>query len=79
MFRKGETNMSVLLFEYLPPFILLVVVGAIVYYMFKVIHLITEEAKEARTITEGVLCIIAVLILSILLILMVALAIEAIV
>lgn len=71
--------MSVLLFEYLPPFILLVVVGAIVYYMFKVIHLITEEAKEARTIAEGVLCIIAVLILSILLILMVALAIEAIV
>lgn len=71
--------MSVLLFEYLPPFILLVVVGAIVYYMFKVIQMITEEAKEARTITEGVLCIIAVLILSILLILMVALAIEAIV
>lgn len=71
--------MSVLLFEYLPPFILLVVVGAIVYYMFKVLHLITKEAKEARTITEGVLCIIAVLILSILLILMVALAIEAIV
>lgn len=64
--------MSVLLFECLPPFIPVVVLGAIVYYMLKLIHMITEEAKEARTITKAVLCIIAVLILNILLILMVA-------
>lgn len=76
MYRKGETNMNVL-FEYLPPFTLLLVVGAIVYYGFKLLYMITEEAKEARTITEVVFCIIAMLILSILLILMVALAIEA--
>lgn len=69
--------MNVLLFEYLPPFTLLLVVGVMAYYMFKLLYLITEEAKEARTITEGVLCIIAVLILSILLIFMVAVAIEA--
>lgn len=78
MYRKGETNMNVL-FEYLPPFTLLLVVGAIAYYGFKLLYLITEEAKEARTITEVVFCIIAMLILSILLILMLALAIEAIV
>lgn len=71
--------MDTLLFEFLPPFTLLLVVGAIAYYMFKLLYLITEEAKEARTITEVVLCIIAMLILSILLILMLALAIEAIV
>lgn len=69
--------MNVLLFEYLPPFTLLLVVGVMAYYMFKLLYLITEEAKEARTITECVLCIIAVLILSILLIFMVAVAIEA--
>lgn len=69
--------MNVLLFEYLPPFTLLLIVGVMAYYMFKLLYLITEEAKEARTITEGVLCIIAVLILSILLIFMVAVAIEA--
>lgn len=71
--------MDVLLFEYLPPFALLILVGAIAYYMFELLYLITEEAKEAMTITEAVLCIIAVLILSILLILMVALAIKGIV
>lgn len=71
--------MDVLLFEYLPPFALLILVGAIAYYMFELLYLITEEAKEAMTITEAVLCIIAVLILNILLILMVALAIKGIV
>lgn len=60
------------MFEFLPSFIPVVVLGAIVHYMFKLIHLLTEEAKDARTITKGVLCIIAVLILSILLILMTA-------
>lgn len=79
MYRKGENDMNDLLFEYLPPFTLLLVVGAIAYYMFKLLYLVTEEAKEARTITEVVLYIIAMLILSIMLILMVALAIEAIV
>lgn len=64
--------MSVLLFEFLPSFIPVVVLGTIVHYMFKLIHLLTEEAKDDRTITKGVLCIIAVLILSILLILMTA-------
>lgn len=71
--------MDVLLFEYLPPFTLLLVVGAIAYYMFKLLYLITEEAKEARTITDVVLFTIGALVLSIILILMVALAIEAIV
>ncbi len=79
MFSERRNNMDILLFEYLPPFTLLILAGAIAYYMYKLLYLITEEAKEARTITEVVLCIIAVLILSILLILMVALAIEVIV
>lgn len=79
MYRKGENKMDILLFEYLPPLTLLLVVGAIVYYGSKLLCLIAEEAKEARTIAEIVLCIIAMLILCILLILMVALAIEAIV
>lgn len=79
MFSERRNNMDVLLFEYLPPFTLLILAGAIAYYMFKLLYPITEEAKGARTITEVVLCIIAVLILSISLILMVALAIEVIV
>lgn len=71
--------MDVILFEYLPPIIILIIVGVLAYYFFKLLYNMTEQAKEARTITGVVLCIIATLILSILLILMVALAIEAIV
>lgn len=71
--------MDVILFEYLPPIIILIIVGVLAYYFFKLLYNMTEQAKEARTITGLVLCIIATLILSILLILMVALAIEAVV
>lgn len=71
--------MDVILFEYLPSIIILIIVGVLAYYVFKLLYNMTAQAKEARTITGLVLCIIATLILSILLILMVALGIEAIV
>ena len=37
--------MNVLLFEYLPSFTPVLVVGGVAHYMFKLLRLITEEAK----------------------------------
>lgn len=71
--------MGVILFEYLPPIIILLVVSVLAYYFFKLLYNMTEQVKNAKTITDVVFFIIATLILSIMLIFMVALAIEAIV
>lgn len=71
--------MDVILFEFLPPIIILVVAGVTTYYIFKLIYSMTEEAKHANTITDVVFFIIATLVLSIMLIFMIALAIECVV
>lgn len=71
--------MGVILFEYLPPIIILLVVSVLAYYFFKLLYNMTDQVKNAKTITDVVFFIIATLILSIMLIFMVALAIEAIV
>lgn len=71
--------MGVILFDYLPPIIILLVVSVLAYYFFKLLYNMTEQVKNAKTITDVVFFIIATLILSIMLIFMVALAIEAIV
>lgn len=71
--------MGVILFEYLPPIISLLVVSVLAYYFFKLLYNMTEQVKNAKTITDVVFFIIATLVLSIMLIFMVALAIEAIV
>lgn len=71
--------MDVILFEYLPPIISLLVVSVLAYYFFKLLYNMTEQVKNAKTITDVVFFIIATLVLSITLIFMVALAIEAIV
>lgn len=72
-------NMDVILFEYLPPIIILLIVSVLAYYFFKVLYNMTEQVKNAKTITDVVFFIIATLVLSIMLIFMVALAIEVIV
>lgn len=79
MYRKGENVMDVLLFEYLPPIFILFLAGILAYYFFKLLYIMTEEVKHAKTITDVVLFILGTLVLSIVLILMLALAIEAIV
>ena len=71
--------MDVLLFEYLPPIIILLVTGVLTYYTFKAIYLMSEEVKNAKTITDVVFFTIDTLVLSIMLIFIVALAIETIV
>lgn len=71
--------MDVILFEYLPPIIILLIVGVLTYYTFKLIYSMTEQVKNAKTITDVVFFIIATLVLNIMLIFMVALVIEAIV
>lgn len=71
--------MDVLLFEYLPPIFIILLAGVLVYYMFKILYNMTEEVKHAKTITDVVLFIVGTLVISIILILMIALAIEAIV
>lgn len=71
--------MNILLFEFLPPIFILVATGVLAYYFFKLIYKMSEEVKHAKTITDVVLFILGVLVLSIMLILMVALAIESIV
>lgn len=71
--------MDVILFEYLPPIVLLFVAGVLTYYTFKLIYSMSEQVKNAKTITDVVFFVIATLVLSIILILMVALAIEVIV
>lgn len=78
MYRKGENAMNVL-FEYLPPIFILLLGGILAYYFFKLLYNMTEEVKHAKTITDVVLYILGTLVLSIVLILMLALAIEAIV
>lgn len=72
-------NMDVILFEYLPPIIILLIVSVLAYYFFKVLYNMTEQVKNAKTITDVVFFIIATLVLSIMFIFMVALAIEVIV
>ena len=71
--------MDVLFFEYLPPIIMLLITGVLTYYTFKLIYSMSEEVKNAKTITDVVLFIIGTLVLSIMIIFMLALAIESIV
>lgn len=71
--------MDVILFEYLPPIVILLIVSVLAYYFFKLLYNMTEQVKNAKTITDVVFFIIATLVLSIMFIFMVALAIEAIV
>lgn len=71
--------MDVILFEYLPPIIILLIAGVVTYYTFKLIYSMIEQVKNAKTITDVVFFIIATLVLSIMLIFMLALAIEVIV
>lgn len=72
-------NMDIIFFEYLPPIIILLIVGVLTYYTFKLIYSMSEQVKNAKTITDVVLFIIATLVLSIMLVFIIALAIEAIV
>lgn len=69
--------MDILLFEFLPPIFILVATGVLEYYFFKLLYKMLEEVKHAKTITDVVLFILGSLVLSIMLILMVVLAIEA--
>lgn len=69
--------MDILLFEFLPPIFILVATGVLAYYFFKLLYKMLEEVKHAKTITDVVLYILGSLVLSIMLILMVVLAIEA--
>ena len=71
--------MDIILFEFAPPILLLIVAGVIDYYYLKVIYKMIEYSKKSYKITDVVLVIFAVLVLSILVILQTALAIEAIV
>ena len=71
--------MDVILFDYLPPIVILLIVGVLTYYTFKLIYSMNEQVKNAKTITDVVFFIIATLVLSIMFIFMVALVIEAIV
>lgn len=71
--------MDVLLFEYLPPITILILVGSQAYYFFKLLYNMSKKVKHAKTITEVVLFVVGTLVLSIMLILMVALTIEVIV
>lgn len=71
--------MDVIFFEYLPPIVILLIVSVLAYYFFKLLYNMTEQVKNAKTITDVVFFIIATLVSSIMFIFMVALAIEAIV
>lgn len=71
--------MDILLFEFLPPIFILVVTGVLAYYFFKLLYKMSEEVKHAKTITDVVLFILETLALSIMLVFLIALAIEAIV
>ena len=70
--------MDIILFEFAPPILLLIVAGVIDYYL-KLIYTMIEYSKKSYKLTDVVLVIFAVLVLSILMILQTALAIEAIV
>lgn len=71
--------MDVILMEYLLPIALLVVAGVLDYYYLKLIYNMIEFSKKSYKITDVVVVIIAVTVLSILFILQTALAIESIV
>lgn len=71
--------MDILLFEFLPPIFILVVTGVLAYYFLKLLYKMSEEVKHAKTITDVVLFILETLALSIMLVFLIALAIEAIV
>lgn len=71
--------MDIILFEFAPPILLIIVAGVIDYYYLKVIYNMIDYSKKSYKLTDVVLVIIAVLVLSILMILQTALAIEAIV
>lgn len=71
--------MDIILFEFAPPILLLIVAGVVDYYYLKLIYNMTEQVKNAKTITDVVFFIIATLVLSIMLVFIIALAIEAIV
>jgi predicted PurR-regulated permease PerM len=71
--------MDIILFEFAPPILLLIVAGVIDYYYLKVIYNMIEYSKKSYKLTDVVLVIFAVLVLSILMILQTALVIEAIV
>lgn len=71
--------MDVILFEYVPPIVILLIVSVLAYYFFELLYNMTEQVKNAKTITDVVFFIIATLVLSIILIFMIALGIETIV
>lgn len=71
--------MDIILYEYAPPILLLIASGVLSYLTFKLLYLMSEEVKHAKTITDVVFFIIATLVLSIMLVFIIALAIEAIV
>ena len=71
--------MDIILFEFAPPILLLIVAGVIDYYYLKVIYNMIDYSKKSYKLTDVVLVIFAVVVLSILMILQTALAIAAIV
>ena len=71
--------MDIIVFEFAPHILLLIVAGVIDYYYLKLIYTMIEYSKKSYKLTDVVLVIFAVLVLSILMILQTALAIEAIV
>lgn len=71
--------MDIIFFEYLPPISILIIVSVLAYYFFTLLYNMTEQVKNAKTITDVVFFIIATLVLSIMLVFIIALAIEAIV
>lgn len=71
--------MDIILMEYVPPILVLVIAGALDYWYLKRIYNMIEFSKKSYKLIDIVLVIIAVIVLSILMILQTALAIEAIV
>lgn len=71
--------MDIILMEYVPPILVLVIAGALDYWYLKRIYNMIEFSKKSYKLIDIVLVIIALIVLSILMILQTALAIEAIV
>lgn len=71
--------MDVILFEYWPPIIILILLSVYAYYSFKLLYNMTKQVKHAKTITDVVSFIIGALVLSIMLAVLIALVIEDIV
>ena len=71
--------MDVILFEYLPPIIILILLSVYAYYSFKLLYNMTKQVKHAKTNTDVVSFIIGALELSIMLVVLIALVIEDIV